>query len=94
LKIERNDKTVYETKQRTKDGLIREYLKFELAGNSGTYEKGNYVIETGEKQTDVDMKYLDKGYVLTRYFKENTSGKERWYGVFEKKAKVVKEKAA
>lgn len=82
LKIMRDDKKVFDTKGKPKEDFLKEYLEFELAGGKGNCDKGDHLIVKGETQEEIDMRPLENGYVLTRYFKYKD---DKWYAVFEKK---------
>jgi len=85
INIIRNDKEAFETKQRGKEEFVKEYSDFEIRGGKGECDEGGYLIVKAPTQPKIDMSYLDKGYILTRYFSNSSNDKKEWYAVFEKK---------
>ena len=87
LEIIKNPKEKFETKQIQKESFVKEYLEFELSGKKGMFDNGKYVIQKAPTQEKIDMEYINKGNVLTRYFSYQSGDKKEWYAVFEKTEK-------
>ena len=94
LKITRDENKTFETKQTSKEEFVKEYLEFEIGGGNGVCDRGDYLIQKASTQAEVDMSYLDKGNVLTRYFSQTNNGKKEWYAVFEKRREANEEREA